>query len=223
MMALFYYSTSGDDWDLCSAGDVACTETPFLAPVHECEWYGLSCDTDLCMTEIIFESNGVGGTVPFELEQLEGLEVLSLEQGGLSSTIPTNLGALTKLRIFDLDFNQISGTIPEQMYALADLEQLDLNSNKLTGTLSISVGNLLKLQLLQLYENLMTGTIPVELGNVDSLVIGEFYNNTFTGVMPQSVCDNRVPNGAITGLTSDCFPNPEPQIECACCTGCAVF
>jgi len=109
------------------------------------------------------------------------------------------------------------------MFSLTSLEQLDLNSNLLTGTLSNSVGNLGTLQLLQLYENLMTGTIPITLGNVESLVIGEFYNNTFTGVMPQSVCDNRVPNGAITGLTSDCFPNPLPQIECTCCTGCAVF
>jgi len=100
VMALFYYSTSGDSWTQCSAGDVSCTapNVPFLAPVNECGWFGLSCDADLCITEIIFESNNVAGTIPFELEQLEGLQVISLEQGTLTSTIPTSLGTLTNLR-----------------------------------------------------------------------------------------------------------------------------
>lgn len=225
VMGLFYYSTEGDDWILCSAGDAGCTtpNTPYLTAVNECEWFGSTCDADLCMTQIVFESNNVAGTLPFELEALEGLEVISLEQGSLETTIPTNIGSLSKLRIFDLDFNTITGTIPEEMFSLTTLEQLDLNSNKLTGTLSVSIGNLINLQLLQLYENLMVGTIPEELGLVSTLVIAEFYNNTFTGTMPGSVCDNRTPDGSLNGLTSDCFPAPVAQIECACCTGCAVF
>ena len=128
--------------------------------------------------------------------------------------------------MLDLDFNMITGEIPDSIYGLTKLEQLDLNSNELVGTLSPAVGNLEELRLIQLYENFMTGNIPNSLGSIDSLVIAEFFNNTFTGVMPQSVCDNRAPpagTGSITGLTSDCFPNPTPQIECSCCTGCAVF
>jgi len=223
VMALFYYSTEGESWSSCGQGDLGCAGTVFLAPTFECEWFGLTCNQEDCITEIEFESNNVAGTIPFELEQLGDLEVLSLEQGGLVSTIPASLGNLGNLRILDLDFNSIGGTIPEEIYSLNNLEQLDLNSNSITGTLSESIGNLIELRLLQLYENLMTGTIPVELGDCESLVIGEFFNNTFTGSMPNEVCANRAPNGAITGLTSDCFPFPVPQIECTCCTGCAVF
>lgn len=225
VMALFYYSTEGASWTLCAQGDGSCQQpnVPYLSGNHECEWFGSGCDDDLCMTDIIFEANNVAGSLPFELEQLEGLEVISLEQGALQRTIPSNLGTLGSLRILDLDFNAVTGTIPEEIYGLTSLQQLDLNSNRLTGTISDSVGTLSKLQLLQLYENLMTGTIPETLGQLEALVIGEFYNNTFTGAMPDSVCDNRTPNGLLNGLTSDCFPNPQPQISCDCCTGCAVF
>ena len=122
-----------------------------------------------------------------------------------------------------MDFNQVTGKIPEEIYNIPTLQQLDVNSNKITGTISTRIGNLLDLRLLQFYENLMTGTIPVELGLLESLVIGEFFNNTFTGTMPDAICQNREPQGTITGLTADCFPFPVPEIVCSCCTGCALF
>jgi len=227
VMAVFYYSTEGSSWSECAqTGPCPGGQENFLDKKHECEWGGISCNNDLCITEIVFESNNVGGLIPYELEQLNDLEILSLEQGTLSSTIPPQIGTLSNLRILDLDFNMITGIIPESIYGLTKLEQLDLNSNKLVGTISNSIGNLQELRLIQVYENLMTGTIPASMGNLDELVIAEFFNNTFVGAMPQSVCDNRAPptgTGSITGLTSDCFPGPVPQIECSCCTGCAVF
>lgn len=226
VMALFYYSTEGNSWSTCSENDTDCAGTPYLSPVHECEWVGSACNSDQCITEIIFEANNVIGVIPNELEQLQDLEVLSLEQGGLIGTIPSNLGKLSYLRILDLDFNSITGSIPEEIYFLSTLEQLDLNTNALTGTISPNIGSLTGLLLLQLYENQMTGTIPTELGNVKTLVIAEFFNNTYTGSMPQAVCDNRAAPagiGAITGLTADCFPNPTPQLDCTCCTGCAIY
>lgn len=225
VMALFYFSTDGSSWTEC--GQVGgCAGTNFLSGTHECDWAGISCNNDDCVTEIVFEENSIGGALPYELEQLTDLEVLSLEQGSLGSTIPDEIGNLSNLRVLDLDFNMITGEIPNSVYFLTKLEQLDLNSNQIVGKLSPAVGNLQELRLIQLYENFMTGNIPNTLGTIDSLVIAEFFNNTFTGAMPQSVCDNRAPptgTGSITGLTSDCFPNPTPQIECSCCTGCAVF
>lgn len=222
VMALLYYSTDGDNWTECSEGDLGCPTNPYLSSENECTWFGNTCDAELCITEIVQEDNNVVGSIPFELEQLTGLQVLSLEQGGLASTVPSNLGTLSSLRILDLDFNKITGPIPEEIYSLTALEQLDLNTNLFSGGLSPSIGNLVNLQLLQVYENLMTGAIPTELGLVSGLVIAEFFNNTFTGVMPVEVCNNVSPGGSITGLTSDCFPNPVPQIVCACCTGCAL-
>jgi len=224
VLALLYYSTGGDSWLSCGKNDASCTGgTPYLASVSECRWSGSRCNADDCITEIEFEANNLVGTIPSELGNLNDLEILSLEQGDLSLTIPDALGSLSSLRILDLDFNKITGTIPEAIYGLTELEQLDVNSNLMTGTISESIGNLVNLRLFQVYENLMTGTVPTEIGNLNQLVIAEFFNNTFTGTMPQEICDNRQPQGSIAGLTSDCFPFPVPQIECPCCTGCALF
>ena len=64
-MAVLYYSTGGDDWFKCS-GNPSVTdncgnedpfvsgESRFLSGVGECEWAGISCNSDECVTEIEF-------------------------------------------------------------------------------------------------------------------------------------------------------------------------
>lgn len=226
VMSLLYFATNGNSWTRCSQRDNSCPVPNYLSAIDECEWFGLFCNEDFAITEISIQDNNVGGYIPFELGQLSQLEIFALEEGFLSGTIPSNLGANTNLRIIDLDFNMLTGPIPEEIYSLNKLEQLDLNTNKLTGTISESVGNLLLLRLFQVHENLMIGTIPAGVGNLKEMEIAEFFNNTFTGAMPQAVCDNREPPvgaGFIETLTSDCFPNPVPQIVCNCCTGCSAL
>lgn len=47
----------------------------------------------------------------------------------------------------------------------------------------------------------------------------ELHDNTIQGEMPASVCDNIVPLGELSVLTSDCGDD-DPLIECPCCTRC---
>jgi hypothetical protein len=62
VIAVVYFSTGGDDWFQCSAtGSDACgTENPFrfkrrfLSEFSECQWAGISCNADSCVTEIEF-------------------------------------------------------------------------------------------------------------------------------------------------------------------------
>jgi hypothetical protein len=62
-----YFSTGGDDWIKCSASgsDPCGTETPFvgktafLSPSHECQWAGISCNFQACVTEIEFGKSDV--------------------------------------------------------------------------------------------------------------------------------------------------------------------
>jgi hypothetical protein len=71
-LAVMYYSTNGDEWERCSAaGEDPCgTENPFLgerrflSSFDECEWAGIVCDTDGCVTEVMFEANNLIGTIP---------------------------------------------------------------------------------------------------------------------------------------------------------------
>lgn len=227
-MAVFYFSTGGDLWNLCDRSDSSCGDVfpfvgqePYLSSSNECEWAGTECDSDLCVTSIEFELNNLNGTIPYELEQLGNLNELILEQGSLSGTIPTQLGRLSDLAFFDLDFNELSGTVPEQIYDLTELQILDLNNNKLTGTLSNKIGNLEQLTLLQLYTNQFEGTIPQSISNLLNLVTADFYSNDFTGSVPIEMCDI----STLNFLSSDCAINPDTgvaQVNCTCCTGCGA-
>lgn len=64
-LAVLYYATEGDAWFKCSnnafATDNCGSESPFhngerrfLSSVHECEWAGLVCNIDRCVTEFEF-------------------------------------------------------------------------------------------------------------------------------------------------------------------------
>ena len=79
-LAVMYFSTGGDDWTECFMDDVSCPtsltflgDDAFLSESNECEWAGISCDVEACVTEIEFEDNNLAGTIPTELGLLEDL------------------------------------------------------------------------------------------------------------------------------------------------------
>jgi hypothetical protein len=83
VMAVFYYSLEGDEWRLCSSTSRLCglippflDQRPFLSQFSECDWAGITCNADDCITEIEFEANGLGGTIPSELGLLTELALL---------------------------------------------------------------------------------------------------------------------------------------------------
>ena len=83
VMAVFYYSLEGDQWRLCSSTSRLCGLIPpfrdqrrFLSQFSECDWAGITCNIDDCITEIEFEANGLGGTIPSELGLLTDLALL---------------------------------------------------------------------------------------------------------------------------------------------------
>ena len=71
VMAVFYYATNGDDWLQCSLdGSDKCGSNPpfnskqrFLSDISECDWAGITCNMDDCVTRIEFESNNITGTM----------------------------------------------------------------------------------------------------------------------------------------------------------------
>jgi hypothetical protein len=71
VIAVFYFATEGESWEKCSAAgsDPCGSEFPFdgerrfLSDFIECEWAGITCDDDDCVTEIEFEENGLIGTM----------------------------------------------------------------------------------------------------------------------------------------------------------------
>ena len=71
VIAVFYYSTNGDSWIQCStAGSDLCGsiypfefKRRFLSESSECDWGGITCNTDDRVTEIEFEENNLIGTM----------------------------------------------------------------------------------------------------------------------------------------------------------------
>mmetsp|Transcript_14530 Transcript_14530/g.30555 ORF Transcript_14530/g.30555 Transcript_14530/m.30555 type:complete len:529 (+) Transcript_14530:57-1643(+) len=249
VLAVFYYSTDGDNWKICNAPDdfgsteaiesanQACNLTTtnataifpddirgtnaWLSPDSECLWGGVSCYPEdspsaFNVNVIEFEDNDIGGTLPFEMQELTNLRFFALERGGISGPIPEEFGNFPSLLLMDFDFNNLSGTIPDSIWTLPRIRQLDLNDNALAGTLATAIGNLEQLRFFQIDNNNFEGTIPSEIGNMSNMGLLGFSGNLFTGSVPSEICGLRP--SPLRTLVVDC------TVECSipdCCTDCA--
>ena len=152
-------------------------------------WDGITTGgTPSRVTEIAL-SNRLIGNIPWELGDLSGLLLLSLNYNQLTGTIPATLGNLVNLRHLSLVGNQLSGEIPAELGNLNGLQTLYLDDNQLSGEIPEELGNLSSLRQLFLLDNELTEEIPTELGdlaNLDGLYLS---GNSFTGCIPPALRD----------------------------------
>jgi hypothetical protein len=230
-LAVIYFATNGDDWlqcsadgtDLCGFEDPFVGDSRFLSADNECSWAGITCDPDMCVTEIEFELNNLVGTIPTEIALLKELSVWGMERGGLQGKIPTEIGALTKLTFLDLDYNKLTGSLSSELLSLSSLTQLDINDNKMTGSID-GIGVFPNMSFLQLHNNSFTGTVPQAVGTYSNLGAFTLHESQIKGVMPESVCDllrTRDLGGVLDSLIADCG-GLNPEIQCDCCTDCRL-
>ena len=195
-LAVFYYSTEGNDWFTCSApaefdqasidlANASCNLTTtnateifpndvrgtdaWLTPGSECQWGGVSCyGTD-------------SGPDAFKLS------VIEFEENGLGGTLPAEMGALGSIRFLALERGSISGTIPSSFGNLKSLLLLDLDFNYLTGTLPDSIWTLDSLRQLDLNDNNFSGTLSDDIALLQELRFFQIDNNYMTGTIPSSM------------------------------------
>jgi hypothetical protein len=160
-MATFFYATLGPDFWY--------DDINFLSELHECDWnqgsVGVTCNKDLEVSEINLVLNGLRGSIPPELGELEALKAIVL------------------------DGNRISGSLPDELYQLTNLVTLSIPYSKLTGSLGAMIGNLGKLETLWIEGASLDGTMPSELRkltNLDRLVLGD---NSLSGTIPRDVAN----------------------------------
>jgi hypothetical protein len=77
--------------------------------------------------------------------QNENVNIILWDKEGLTGTIPSILGELYSLSVLRLDRNYLTGTIPSSLGRLRNLKLLFLNDNRLSGTIPSSFTNLINL------------------------------------------------------------------------------
>lgn len=148
-LVALYNSTDGEHWEQSSRWLVAETS---------CTWYGVNCYQGHVF-ELQLYSNGLVGSLPPEIGNLEGLQTLNLSFNQLTGPIPAELGNLYNLHWLDLSHNQLNGSIPTELENVAVLYWLDLSYNQLTGAVTTGLAKALR-EDLRLWGNLLDGTVP---------------------------------------------------------------
>ena len=76
-----YNATDGDNW---RRKDNWLTDHPVDT------WFGVTADSDGCVTQLVLERNQMSGEIPSELGDLANLEVLLLNANQLSRCVPSS-------------------------------------------------------------------------------------------------------------------------------------
>lgn len=161
--------------------------------------------------------NRYNSTFPLELATLPRLEYLYAEYADIRGSLDfvPKMPAIVELWI---DRNPLmEGTIPTQIGSVASLQSFSITGCNLQGTLPTELANL-RLHQFWAYNNSLVGTIPTQFGRLGNLARLGLEGNDFMGTMPSEICQNRVPNGLLMKLESDCESGG--KIDCPCCTCC---
>ena len=165
------------------------------------------------VTFLILRSQGLDGSVPADLGQLDRLTVLNLHSNALTGQIPSEIGNLRNLEQLLLHNNSLSGDfpdlsrlsnleklwlsgrnnrigegdgIPTWLNGLTRLEEVNLWGNEMGGTIP-NLSRLTSLKLLKLQYNSLTGSIPTWLGSMNSLGGLYLHRNNLTGSIPSEL------------------------------------
>ena len=175
ILAVFYFSTVGDEWEECSRFTKCNVGFSWLdGDKSECLWHGVRCNANKQVEKILIGNqvplgNNLKGTLPAELAQLTNIVSLVLIEGLIEGTIPSEYGQWSNLNTIFIQDHLLNGTIPEELIANGGgLEMLALGGNMLSGTIPKGLASMPELRDLQLVGNQFTGPIPAELGSLSN-------------------------------------------------------
>jgi hypothetical protein len=201
--AVVYFSTGGNDWIQCGAmGTDACGfENPFvekrrfLSEFNECEWAGISCNSESWVTEMEFgkkpprRKSRVVKYVPssHRFASLYKKKCKTCpEENNLVGTIPSEIGLFSELAVWGMERGGLTGSIPTEIENLSNLIFLDLDYNDLSGSLPSGLFTLGGLTQLDLNNNRFSGSIN-GIGAFPEMEFLQLHINMFTGQIPESV------------------------------------
>jgi Leucine-rich repeat (LRR) protein len=179
--------------------------------IPHCEWYGVKCNEDGRVSDLILKSNNLLGYVSWSITELLELKVLDLANNQLSGTISSKY-RLRHLTHVDLSSNNLHGQIdalisPSLEYinvshnsfdqvdtfkrfkgSYQTLRTLDLSHNSIRQNASeIFVNFPPNLRELILSDNLIQGTFPSPFEELLELKVFRVNNNLLSGSIPDIV------------------------------------
>ncbi len=156
-----YRDAGGDDWR---------RNTNWLTGAPLSEWFGVRVGPNGRVDGLTLVNNGLKGSLPRELGDLDNLTILLLHDNQLTGPIPPELGKLSLLERLGALRNQLSGPLPPELGGLRSLQTLVLDENDLSGPLPWEIGNLVRLKRLGLTWNAgLSGLFPHSLLNLKEL------------------------------------------------------
>ncbi|CAD6220519.1 unnamed protein product [Miscanthus lutarioriparius] len=138
---------------------------------------------------LILSDNSFGGHLAGSVVNLSvTLQKLYLDDNRISGSIPADIGNLVGLNILLTVNNSMSGVIPDSIGKLENLVDLGLYGNALSGLIPPSIGNLTKLTRFLAFYNNLEGPIPESLGKLKNLFILDLSTNYYlNGSIPKAI------------------------------------
>ncbi|KAL5991254.1 Leucine-rich repeat receptor-like serine/threonine/tyrosine-protein kinase sobir1, partial [Asimina triloba] len=197
LSAFFFLAAQSTTWNLETVDwvalhqlkrDLGIPTQPSPSTDSPCSWPGISCaritfsnSTEIRVTRIALDSQGLDGFISPAIGRLSELKHLSLSNNRLLRGVPPELGNCRKLEILNFRGNRFSGALPPQIGALAALKVLDLSSNRFSGDLSF-LKRLTRLESISLADNLFTGKVPLVLRSFRNLKLVNLTGNKLQGL-----------------------------------------
>jgi len=189
-LAVVYYSTDGDNWNICSQNSQCPNGNSYLSAEDVCTWYRTTCDNNGLVLEVrLDEPNlGIDGSIPSEIFRLASLEDLSFDgPANLQGTIPNSIAEAESLTLLDLDKNNLIGVIPTSIGRVSTLKQLDIDFNSLTGIIPSELGSLSLLTGILIGENDYDAqSLPESFSQLDQLNFFSIQNANINAEIPPS-------------------------------------
>jgi hypothetical protein len=145
----------------------------WMSSSNPCEWYGVTCDLEGHVIQLILKDNGLEGRIDPSIGNLTRLQVLNLNgkrPASYHGCTTTNLG---------------NTSIPEEIGRLDELQELWLEYSCLSGSIPASIGRLTSLRVLKLHANFLHGNLPVSaLDQLTALETFDLGRNPLSGPFP---------------------------------------
>ncbi|CAL4889937.1 unnamed protein product [Urochloa decumbens] len=153
-----------------------------------CRWEGITCSSDMAVTDVLLASRRLQGQISASLGNLTGLRRLNLSHNFLSGSLPLELMSSGSIVVLDVSFNQLNGDLQElhSSVLVQSLQVLNISSNMFTGQFPSTTWEVMKsLVVLNISNNSFTGQIPTEICfSAPSFAVLELSYNQFSGSIP---------------------------------------